>query len=85
MTNNICPDCQQEQCNPGLDCCGYCYDIRINGSPNGAPKKLGTFMYALMKEARRDSLTDFLDNWNISNNDFDKIEQWFKEELNIKL
>lgn len=42
------------------------------------PKKLDTFMYALMKEASRDSLIDFLQHWEISKQEYYQIEGWFK-------
>lgn len=43
------------------------------------PNKLDTFMYALMKEASRDSLDDFLQHWEISEQEYYQIERWFKE------
>lgn len=42
------------------------------------PSKLDTFMYALMKEASRNSLFDFLENWEISEQEYYQIEGWFK-------
>jgi hypothetical protein len=50
------------------------------------PAKLDTFMYALMKEARRDSLVEFLEVWGLDyDTDFEEIKKWFKDELGIKL
>ncbi|MFJ7736418.1 hypothetical protein ACIQ2D_08740 [Lysinibacillus sp. NPDC097287] len=49
------------------------------------PNKLNAFMYALMKEARRDSLMDFIEDWGISEEEYYEIETWFKNELDIKL
>lgn len=49
------------------------------------PNKLETFMYALMKEARRCSLMDFLEEWDVSAEEYEAIEEWFKNELGIKL
>lgn len=49
------------------------------------PNKLETFMYALMKEVRRDSLMDFLEEWDVSVEEYEAIEEWFKNELGIKL
>lgn len=49
------------------------------------PAKLETLMYALMKEARRDSFMEFIDDWDISVEEYDEISAWFKETLDIKL
>jgi hypothetical protein len=49
------------------------------------PEKLDTLMYALMKSARNISLMDFIHNWGISTKEYEEIEKWFKDELNIKL
>lgn len=49
------------------------------------PNKLEAFMYALMKEARRSSLMDFLEEWDVSEEEYNAIEEWFKNELGIKL
>ncbi|MET4560777.1 hypothetical protein ABIA69_001921 [Lysinibacillus parviboronicapiens] len=49
------------------------------------PNKLETFIYALMKEARRASLMDFLEEWDVSEEEYEAIEEWFKNELGIKL
>lgn len=49
------------------------------------PEALETLMYGLMKEARRNSFMDFLENWEITEEEYDEIKEWFKDELNIKL
>jgi hypothetical protein len=41
------------------------------------PKKLSEFMYAIMKEARRDSLMDLLENGGHFQSEYDEIEAWF--------
>lgn len=48
------------------------------------PDQLETFMYALMKEARRISFMDFLENWDITEAEYGEIERWFAEQ-DIKL
>lgn len=53
---------------------------------NKPPQALETLMYALMKEARRNSFVDFLEAWEIDyDTEFKEIKKWFKEELDIKL
>ncbi|MEE8669261.1 hypothetical protein AABM27_03560 [Heyndrickxia faecalis] len=49
------------------------------------PKKLNKFMYAIMKEARRDSLAELLEEWEISQEEYEEIEAWFKNELGVSL
>ena len=49
------------------------------------PNKLNRFMYALMDEACKDSFMDFLESWDISYEEYEEIEKWFKEKLNIIL
>lgn len=46
--------------------------------------KLQTFMYALMKEAMRDSFMEFLEHWDLTEDDFDEIQKHF-EGMGIKL
>lgn len=48
------------------------------------PSKLDTFMYALMKEARRISFMDFIENWDITEEDYEEIKKWFSEQ-SVKL
>ena len=48
------------------------------------PEKLQAFMYAIMKEASRDSLMELLEEADISEKDYTKIEQWFTN-FNIKI
>ncbi len=49
------------------------------------PEMIDVFMYALMKEARRNSLVDWLEDWEISEEQFEKIEEWFLQNHKIKL
>lgn len=49
------------------------------------PNKLDVFMYALMKAARRNSLMDFIEEWGISEEEYDEIALWFKCNFDIKL
>jgi hypothetical protein len=49
------------------------------------PNQLDTFMYGLMKEARRYSLMDFLENWEITEEEYEEIRKWFKEVHEVKL
>ena len=48
------------------------------------PERLDNFMYALMKEARRSSFMDFIEDWEISWEEFEEIEKWFLNQ-GIKL
>lgn len=43
------------------------------------PSKLNDFIYVIMKEARRKSLTDILDEWEITETEYEEIEKWFRE------
>ncbi len=47
------------------------------------PKKLDTFMYALIKEASRYSLVDFLEAWDITIEEYYRIKSWFKNKFGI--
>lgn len=49
------------------------------------PEKLDTFMYALMKKARMHSFLNFLEDWDISEDEYEEIKKFFKEKLDIKL
>lgn len=49
------------------------------------PSMLDTFMYGLMKEARRQDFMDFLENWGISEEGYEEIEDWFLKEHEVKL
>jgi hypothetical protein len=49
------------------------------------PSKLDTFMYALMKEARRYSFKEFIEHWGISEEEYEEIKDWFKQEFDVKL
>jgi len=37
------------------------------------------FMYMLMKEARRQSLTELMEKYDLNESDFEDIKQWFKD------
>jgi len=60
-------------------------DYLYNPPISSPPPQLETLMYAFMKEARRDSFNDFLGDWEIAKEDFESIENWFKQELGIDL
>ena len=49
------------------------------------PNKLNRFMYALMDQVCKDSFMDFLESWDISYEEYEEIEKWFKEKFNIIL
>lgn len=42
-------------------------------------------MYAIMKEARRDSLMELLEVWEISEEEYEKIKEWFWQEHRVNL
>lgn len=43
--------------------------------PTGVPEKLSSFMYGLMKEARRDSFVEFCEHWGVDyETDYKEIE-----------
>jgi len=42
------------------------------------PEKLDKWLYAVLKEARRMSYTDFIDNWDISEDEDEAIMKWFE-------
>lgn len=49
------------------------------------PKKLDRFMYYLIKEASRYSLMEFIEEREISEEEYREIELFFKDKLNIQL
>ncbi|QOS90240.1 hypothetical protein [Peribacillus sp. JNUCC41] len=49
------------------------------------PEKLDQFMYAVMKEARRNSLMELLDTWEISESEYEEIKEWFWKEHKVNL
>lgn len=49
------------------------------------PEKLETFMYMVMKEARRNSLVRLCESWSISEEEMDDCVQYIKETLNVKI
>jgi hypothetical protein len=42
------------------------------------PEKLQKFMDMVMREARRDSLTDLRESYDISDMQYQKIKEWFE-------
>jgi len=42
------------------------------------PEKLNAWLYAVIKEARRTSYMDFIENWDISEDQDDAIMKWFE-------
>lgn len=49
------------------------------------PKQLDVFMYFLLKEAQRNSLMEWLEDREITEEEYSEIEEWFEETVNIKL
>jgi hypothetical protein len=47
-------------------------------------KKMQTIMYALTKNAARDSYKDFCEDWGISDDDYRRIKEIWKEKLGIE-
>lgn len=47
-------------------------------------KKMQTIMYALTKNAARNSYLEFLDDWGISEEDYDEITKVWEEKLGVK-
>ncbi|MDF7242982.1 hypothetical protein ACUJ8S_00705 [Proteus mirabilis] len=43
------------------------------------PEKLQTLMYYLTKEAARNSFMEFLEDIEISKEEYDEIKEWFKQ------
>lgn len=50
---------------------------------NNKPEKLNTFMYFLIKEASKYSLTEFFEDIDISQEELEEIQEWFQKELDI--
>lgn len=48
------------------------------------PKKLNTFMYMLMKEARRNSLIDLCEVWDITEDEMHDCISYLKEKLEVE-
>lgn len=48
------------------------------------PEKLDTFMYMLMKEAKRVSLIDLCDVWGITEEQMQECISYLKERLEVK-
>ncbi|WP_258832845.1 hypothetical protein [Peribacillus frigoritolerans] len=49
------------------------------------PEKLNQFMNAVMKEARRNSLMEFLETWEIDEEEYEEIKEWFWKEHKVNL
>lgn len=49
------------------------------------PKALDGFMYALMKTARRNSLLKLLDQFGVTEEDYEEVSKWFKDNFGITL
>jgi len=47
-------------------------------------KKMQTIMYALTKNAARQSFSEFLEDWDISDEDYDEIKKVWAEKLGVK-
>ncbi len=60
-----------------------CWITKNGGLKMEKPKKLDTFMYALIKEASRYSLVDFLEAWDITIEEYYRIKSWFKNKFGI--
>jgi hypothetical protein len=41
-------------------------------------------MYALTKDAARNSFINFLDNWGIKNEEYEQVKMYLKENYGIK-
>ena len=50
----------------------------------GKPEKLNTFMYMLMKEARRNSLIDLCEVWEITEEEMRDCVAYLKEKLEVE-
>jgi hypothetical protein len=44
------------------------------------PEKLSKYLYALEKKAAQVSFNDFLEDWQISEQEFNEIEAWFRSQ-----
>ncbi len=49
------------------------------------PIKLEMFMYALTKESRLASFMDFIEEWEISEEEYKEIRKWFIDQADIAL
>lgn len=49
------------------------------------PEKIETFMYLMMKVARRNSLVRLCESFGISEEEMDDCVQYIKETLNVKI
>lgn len=49
------------------------------------PEKIGDFMSAIMKEARRNSLVAVCESWDISEEEMDDCIAYIEEKLDVAL
>lgn len=47
-------------------------------------KVFSQLMYALTKQAARESFVEFLDNWGIAEEDYDAIRDYLKETYGVR-
>ncbi|WP_157929264.1 hypothetical protein [Paenibacillus ihbetae] len=47
-------------------------------------EKFSTLMYALTKIAARDSFMEFLENWDITEEEYNSIRDYLKEKYGVK-
>ena len=47
-------------------------------------KKMETLMYGLTKEAARSGFIDWLEEWGLTDNDYEELKQVWKDKLGIK-
>lgn len=47
-------------------------------------EKFGRLMYALTKLAARSSFVDFLEEWEISEEEYDEISTYLRDKYNVK-
>lgn len=49
------------------------------------PKKLGDWLYMVMKELRRNDYVDMLENWDITYEEAQEVQKYIEEKLGVKL
>lgn len=50
----------------------------INHCPSALQLKIGTLFYGFMKDARRQSFMDWLEEWDLTYDDYEEIQAYFK-------
>lgn len=60
--------------------------VKLRGSDmdEDLQKKMQKIMYALTKNAARNSYAEFLEDWGISDDDYEEIKKVWEEKLGIK-